>query len=52
MFVCADKLLQTYIERITQVDPIVKSISQLNPDAVADAVERDEERRGGYVRGL
>lgn len=43
---------QTYIERIKQVDPFVKSIAQLNPDAVPDAIERDRERQDGYIRGL
>lgn len=42
---------QTYLERIRQVDPFVKSIAQLNPDAVAEAVVRDGERRDGCVRG-
>lgn len=48
----ADMEEQTYIERIKQVDPFVKSIAQLSPDAVADAIERDRERQDGYIRGL
>src|SRR5690554_761056 len=40
-----------YINRIKEIDPILKSVIELNPDAIQNAVERDEERKKGFLRG-
>ena len=50
----AVELLNYYLTRINLLDqkgPRVNSVLQLNPDAPAIALERDNERRKGQVRG-
>ena len=47
-------LVETYLERIEKIDrqgPAIHSVIELNPDARAIAVKRDEERKAGRVRG-
>ena len=47
-------LVEQYLTRTGMVDldaPQLRSILELNPDALAIADERDAERRGGHVRG-
>lgn len=43
--------MQTYIARIEQVNETVNAISQINPDAVDDAIQLDKERSSGHIRG-
>jgi len=48
------KLVQLYLARIAQVDRVaggVNAVLEINPDALAIAAERDQERRNGRVRG-
>lgn len=44
-------LVRYYFQRFQQLNPYVKGILQLNPDALKIAKERDEERTQGLVRG-
>lgn len=47
-------LTQAYQQRIAQVDragPLLRSVIELNPDALAQAAESDRERAAGKVRG-
>lgn len=47
-------LTAAYLGRITAIDragPMLRSVIELNPDALAIATERDAERRAGRVRG-
>jgi amidase len=48
------RLVQLYLARIEAVDrngPQLNSVLALNPDAVAIAVQLDQERKNGHVRG-
>lgn len=45
-FIC-----QKYLDRISVVDPLLKSVMELNPDAMEIARQLDEERKAGKVRG-
>ncbi len=47
----AVEICEKYLERIKQVDPVLKSVIELNPDAVEIARQLDEERKNGNVRG-
>jgi amidase len=47
----ATVLVQAYLDRIAQYDSDVKSIIELNPDALAIARVLDEERKAGKLRG-
>ena len=52
--VTSSSLVNVYLERIATLDqrgPTVNSIIEVNPDAQAIALERDAERRAGFVRG-
>ncbi|KAM0253375.1 hypothetical protein ACHAQJ_007270 [Trichoderma viride] len=40
-------LVQAYIDRILEVNPILKAVTEINPDALSIASERDAERRAG-----
>jgi amidase len=42
---------QNYLDRIALVDPHLKSIIELNPDALTIAGEMDRERKSGKIRG-
>lgn len=46
------EICQKYLDRIKLVDPILKSVIELNPDALEIAQQLDEERKTGKVRGL
>ncbi|MCG6190901.1 amidase [Maribellus maritimus] len=45
------EICQKYLDRINEIDPILKSIIELNPDALEIATQLDEERKNGTVRG-
>ncbi|MCA0374698.1 MAG: amidase [Gemmatimonadetes bacterium] len=48
------QLTQAYLTRIAQIDaagPTLRSVIEVNPDALAIAAERDAERARGIVRG-
>ncbi len=47
----ADGLTQFYLDRITKYDPVLKSVLEVNPDALVIARESDAERQKGRVRG-
>ena len=39
-----------YLNRITDRNPVLRALIEINPDAVAIAEERDRERRSGHLR--
>src|SRR6059058_4994667 len=45
------ELTQDYIDRIQSLNPLLHSVIELNPNAIAIAVALDNERRRGQVRG-
>lgn len=45
------QIVQKYLKRIADVDPVLKSIIELNPEAEAIAAKMDKEREAGKVRG-
>jgi amidase len=50
----AEKLASAYLARIDALDargPALRSVIEVNPEALAIAAERDRERRDGKVRG-
>jgi len=47
----AEQICQKYLNRIKLVDPELKAVIELNPDALAIARNLDEERKNGKVRG-
>ncbi|HYQ59108.1 MAG TPA: amidase family protein, partial [Draconibacterium sp.] len=47
----AERICKKYLDRITLVDPHLKSVIELNPDALEIARKLDEERQYGSVRG-
>jgi amidase len=47
----AQDICRKYLDRIEQVDPYLKSVMELNPDALQIAARLDEERSNGKVRG-
>ena len=47
----AQEICRKYLDRIEQVDPYLKSVIELNPDAMQIAARLDEERSNGKVRG-
>lgn len=49
--ISAESICQKYLDRIAMVDPLLKSVIELNPDATAIARQMDEERKAGNVRG-
>jgi amidase len=44
-------LCRKYLDRIEKVDPLLKSVIELNPDAMEIARHLDEERQAGKIRG-
>ncbi len=44
-------ICEKYLERIEQIDPVLKSVIEVNPDALAIAKKLDEERNDGKIRG-
>lgn len=47
----ARKIAETYIARINEIDPKLRSVVEINPDAIAIADGLDRERKRGKVRG-
>ena len=50
----AEKIVQLYLERIKAIDkngPALNSIMEINPDALEQARQLDQERKEGKVRG-
>ncbi len=47
----AEKLTQAYIDRIANIDGKLKSVVEVNPDALQLAAKLDKERAMGMVRG-
>lgn len=48
----AAKLTEKYLERIREIDPRIRSVIELNPDAERIAAELDRERKTGKTRGI
>ncbi len=44
-------ICKKYLDRIALVDPVLKAVIELNPDALGIARALDEERKAGKVRG-
>lgn len=47
----AKKITQGYLARIAKIDKSINAIIELNPDALAIAVQMDQERKAGKIRG-
>lgn len=47
----AEAICKKYLGRIEQVDPLLKAVIELNPDALEIARNLDEERKNGKIRG-
>ncbi len=47
----ARKLVEIYIARINEIDPKLKSVVEINPDALPIADQLDKERKRGKIRG-
>lgn len=47
----AFQICQKYIDRIKNVDILINSVAEINPDALIIARQLDEERKSGKVRG-
>jgi amidase len=45
------ELTHGYIRRIQSLNPLIHSVIELNPNAIAIATQLDAERRRGFVRG-
>src|SRR5437868_8562345 len=45
-------LTHGYIQRIAELNPLIHAVIEVNPQAIAIASQRDNERRTGQVRGL
>ena len=45
------EICQKYLDRIKLVDPVLKSVIELNPDALEIARQLDDERKAGKIRG-
>ncbi len=50
--ITAKKLVEMYSERIKEIDPKIKSVLEINPDAIAIAEKLDQERKKGKVRSM
>jgi len=48
----SEQICKKYLGRIQKVDPELKAVMELNPDALEIARKLDEERKSGRVRGL
>lgn len=46
------KLTEMYLERIREIDPKLRSVIEINPDAVEIAEQMDKERKRGKTRGM
>jgi amidase len=47
----SQELTLGYIRRVQQLNPLIHSVIELNPNAMAIATQLDAERRRGFVRG-
>jgi len=47
----AHDLVQGYLDRITQLNPTLRAVIEVNPNAIAIANGLDQERKAGHVRG-
>ena len=47
----ATRICAMYLDRIKKVDPLLKAVIELNPDALAIAQQMDKERKEGKLRG-
>jgi amidase len=47
----AEAICRKYLDRIAKVDPLLKSVIELNPEASDIAKSLDEERKSGKIRG-
>ncbi len=45
------EICQKYLDRIKEVDPVLKAVIELNPDALDIAQQMDEERKNDKIRG-
>ena len=45
------EICKKYLDRIKQVDPLMKSVIEINPDAMDIAASLDSERENGKLRG-
>src|SRR5947207_12761114 len=45
------QLTQGYIRRMQSLNPLLRSVIEVNPNAIAIATQLDNERRRGQVRG-
>lgn len=45
-------ICEKYLSRIEKIDPILKSVIELNPDALEIAQKLDDERKEGKTRGV
>lgn len=48
----AVQICQKYLDRINIIDPLLKSVIEINPDATEIGRQMDEERKAGKIRGL
>src|ERR1043165_9652134 len=48
----ARKIAEMYLERIKEIDPKLKSVIEINPDALSIADEMDRERKKGKLRSM
>ena len=48
----AKKLVEMYLERIKEVDSKIKSVVEINPEALAIAEKLDQERKKGKIRSM
>jgi amidase len=46
------RIVEMYLERIRHIDPKLRSVIEINPDALAIADKMDAERRRGKVRSM
>jgi len=46
----AVKLVEMYTARITEIDPKIRSVLEINPDAMEIAAKMDKERKRGRIR--
>ncbi|HCE56512.1 MAG TPA: amidase [Prolixibacteraceae bacterium] len=49
--ITAESICQKYLDRIALVDSVLKSVIEINPDALQIARQLDEERKTGKMRG-
>ncbi len=50
--ITSKKLVEMYIERIKEIDPKIKSVLEINPDALLIAEKMDKERKKGKIRSM